>query len=80
MNLDRRLCRLEARSSEASGCPECGLPSDGPVGDYEVLWDDAGDADPVEPESCETCGRQTVFVVGWADIEPSEATPGEGGR
>lgn len=37
--------------------------------DYEVTWIDHEDDEVVEPEWCETCGEQVVFVVGWADLE-----------
>ena len=63
MSLSRRLGRLEALRSEAGECTECGLSPGAPLVDYEVLWDDARDAEPVEPEFCGTCGRQTSFVV-----------------
>lgn len=76
MSLGRRLRRLEGRSDRK--CPECGLSPDAPAEDYEVLWHDAEGADPTPPEFCETCGRQTVFVVGWADLEQTQ--PGEDRR
>ena len=61
MSLSRRLGRLEA--SPRGACPKCGLTPGEHPRDYEVLWDDTGEAEPVEPEFCGTCGRQTSFVV-----------------
>jgi len=76
MSLDRRLCRLE---SVSGCCSECGFDAAGipPGGEYEVVWDDTEEAGERGPEFCGACGRQTAFVVGWADLE--EAQPG-GGR
>ncbi len=82
MSLDRRLCRLE---SVSGGCSECGY-SLGVPDDYDVIWDDTEDSGEAEVEFCEECGRQTTFVVGWADLDGAEPAgtpsgrPGEGGR
>lgn len=76
MSLGRRVRRLEGAHG-GDGCPECGLAPGAPVEDYQVAWDAAEDAAPVAPEWCETCGRQTVFVVGWSDLP--EAAAGGGG-
>lgn len=68
-HLNRRLCRLETATGRGE-CPECGL-SPGELVEYQVSWHDTEDAEHIAPEWCETCGEQTVFVVGWADISPT---------
>lgn len=68
-DLNRRLCRLEV-SGGHNVCPECGIVPGAPV-EYQVSWHDTEDAEPIAPEWCGTCGEQTVYVVGWADISPT---------
>ena len=63
--IERRVAALE----EASGggeCPECGGP-DGPDDHttYEVVF-----VEEAEEEWCETCGRQTEFVIRWPEDLP----------
>lgn len=77
MGLARRLGRLEA-SGDRAECPECGLVPGAPFEGYEVSWHDGEEPDPVGPEWCSTCFRQTTFVVGWRDIEAGD--PGGGDR
>ena len=65
-----RLARLEARNSPP--CEECGHGPGEPVEGYDVEWTDLKESEPVEPEFCEACGRQLVYVVTWADIPEGE--------
>lgn len=78
MSLRRRLSCLESGHILGAGCPECGLrPSEVFTG-YEVIWDDHEDDDSLgyaEPKFCGTCGRQTTFIVGWADLEDLGGRP-----
>ena len=75
MGMSRRLSRLEA-SKVRGECSECGLAPGAPFEGYEVTWDDTEEPEPVRPEWCPECGRQTTFVVGWGDLGPAD--PGEG--
>lgn len=69
----RRLARLEAE--HAPPCGECGHAPGGPVEGYDVEWTDIEEAEPAEPEFCEACGRQLVYVVEWDDIPSGEGGP-----
>lgn len=73
MSIHRRVIALERRRGT---CPECGGGARPAA--FDVEWLDHEDDEPVEPEFCETCGRQITFVVTWNDIEP-DGRPGEGG-
>lgn len=70
-SLGRRLHCLERGRRE---CPECGTSAS--PADYDVEWCDEPGQEPEEPEFCPACGRQTVFVVTWIDVDPD--VPGEG--
>lgn len=67
MSLSDRLRRLER--VRGGRCPACGLGSS-LTGDYEVIWDE--DPEPAEPQWCSECGRQTVYIVTWDDLEQAE--------
>ncbi len=77
----RRVSSLERKRRR---CQECGAGRS-PT-EYAVVWDDSENQEPGEPEYCETCGRQIVYIVTWNDIEPDSGSedagsvPGEGGR
>ena len=67
MTIERRVARLEATGGGGSGgfppCLECGGPDDfGPDNTYELIFIDPGGPEDKE-EFCETCGRQTRFVI-----------------
>jgi hypothetical protein len=70
VSLDRRLKKLEVARATGRPCPECGWsvgndrPGDEPA-EVEVTWVDDGSFK--DPEFCETCGRQLVFIVTWGD-------------
>jgi hypothetical protein len=68
-NLGKRIEMLEAIYG-ASACPDCGGP-DAPDdhSSYELVWVDPGGPDDRE-EWCETCGRQTGFVIRWPEDLP----------
>jgi len=81
MIIERRLKYIESELLIGSGapCPECGYRPDEPVGahGYEVffehMFDDTAPEAPDDlPSFCGTCGKQTGFIVTWAD--------GEGGK
>jgi hypothetical protein len=64
-DLKRRLKRLEEGTGQAESCPECGHASGEPI-EYDVTWiDDGGKLE--EPQFCQTCGEQLVYVVRWDD-------------
>jgi hypothetical protein len=64
--IERRVSALEAAAGGGSGCPECGGPDDpDDHTPYEVVFDDEA-----EEEWCETCGRQTGFVIRWPEDLP----------
>jgi hypothetical protein len=66
-SLERRVARLEAAAARGSGCPDCGGPDDpDDYTTYELVWVD----DAQEEEWCETCGRQTGFVIRWPEDLP----------
>jgi hypothetical protein len=62
----RRVRALEGGGGGSRGfppCPECGGPDDfGPDNTYELIFIDPGGPEDKE-EFCETCGRQTRFVI-----------------
>ena len=64
--IERRLAALEESAGGGGKCPECGGP-DGPDDHttYGVVWVEEG-----EEEWCETCGRQTGFVIHWPEDLP----------
>ena len=70
MSIDRRLGRLAEtllpNASEA--CEECGAGYPVESVEYELESDDEA-----VPEFCETCGRQTTYVVGWGDEDGGAA-------
>lgn len=72
MSLSDRLRRLEL--VRGGRCPACVLDSSATGGraSYSVEWD-FENAESVEPQWCSKCGRQTLFVVTWDDIEQAEA-------
>ena len=62
-SIKRRVARLEESAGGGSGCPECGGPDDpDDHSTYELVW-----VEEAEEEWCETCGRQTGFVVRWPE-------------
>jgi len=65
-SLATKVARLEAAAGGGSGCPECGSP-DAPDDHttYELVF-----VDDAEEEWCETCGRQTGFVIRWPEDLP----------
>jgi hypothetical protein len=59
------LAALE-KAAGGGACPECGGPDDpGDYTAYEVVW-----VEEAEEEWCETCGRQTEFVIRWPEGLP----------
>jgi hypothetical protein len=64
--IERRVSALEEAAGGGGECPECGGPA-GPDDHttYELVFDDE-----VEEEWCETCGRQTGFVIRWPEELP----------
>jgi hypothetical protein len=64
-SLQAKVSRLEAAAGGGRGCPECGGP-DGPDDHttYEIVFvDEVAEGE----EWCETCGRQTEFVIRWPE-------------
>jgi hypothetical protein len=65
-SLTTKVARLEAAAGGGGGCPDCGGPDDpDDYSTYELVFADDG-----EEEWCETCGRQTGFVIRWPEDLP----------
>ena len=63
--IERRVAALEAPSG-GGRCPECGGPDDpDDHTTYEVVF-----VEEAQEEWCETCGRQTEFVIRWPEDLP----------
>jgi len=64
--IERRVAALERASGGGVGCPECGGPNDpSDHTTYELVF-----VEEAEEEWCETCGRQTGFVIRWPEDVP----------
>jgi hypothetical protein len=69
-SLTRKVSRLEEATGGSGDCPDCGGPDDpDDHSSYELVWVDPGGPDDRE-EWCETCGRQTGFVIRWPEDLP----------
>jgi hypothetical protein len=66
---ERRISKLESSGTytkRGRECPECGWPPSKAL--YELLFLEEDEEDPVDAW-CETCGRQTDFVIRFEDDE-----------
>jgi hypothetical protein len=65
-SIERRVAALEESIGGGGECPECGGPDEPDEHTtYEVVW-----AEEAQEEWCETCGRQTGFVIRWPEDLP----------
>jgi hypothetical protein len=68
-SLQAKVSRLEEATGGGGECPECGGPDDpDDRTTYEVVFVD--ELDEAQEEWCETCGRQTGFVIRWPEDLP----------